>query len=166
LVSHRPSQLSATIRSRCQKITLPIPNTAEALEWLAGVCGDPVAAARVLPLAGGKPLLALNYLQSDSLAIRQDFEQLAEHVRCGDLSTLAAAQQCQKLDSGLAIDWFSSYVHRLATTDLADKPNRALFDFADKLLRARGWVASGSNPNAQLLWEELFMDWALVFTPR
>jgi len=57
-------------------------------------------------------------------------------------------------------------VHRLATTDLADKPNRALFDFADKLLRARGWVASGSNPNAQLLWEELFMDWALVFTRR
>ncbi len=166
LVSHRPSQLSATIRSRCQKITLPIPNTVEALEWLAGVCGDPTAAARVLPLAGGKPLLALNYLQSDSLAIRQDFEQLAEHVRCGDLSTLAAAQQCQKLDSGLAIDWFSSYVHRLATTDLADKPNRALFDFADKLLRARGWVASGSNPNAQLLWEELFMDWALVFTRR
>ncbi|MDG1819245.1 MAG: DNA polymerase III subunit delta' [Porticoccaceae bacterium] len=166
LVSHRPSQLSATIRSRCQKISMPIPDTAVASQWLNEVTGDQSAVDKVLFLAAGKPLLALDYLQSDNLQQRQNFEQLIAEVRAGDISPLEAAQQAQKLDSTESIDWFSSYVHRLATTDLADQPIPALFSFSDKLLQARNWVVSGNNPNPQLLWEELFMDWLMVFAAR
>ena len=166
LVSHRPSQLSATIRSRCQKISMPIPDTAVANQWLTEVTGDQSAVDKVLFLAAGKPLLALDYLQSDNLQQRQNFEQLIAEVRAGDISPLEAAQQAQKLDSTESIDWFSSYVHRLATTDLAGQPIPALFSFSDKLLQARNWVVSGNNPNPQLLWEELFMDWLMVFAAR
>lgn len=166
LVSHRPSLLSATIRSRCQQIAMPIPDTAIASQWLTEVTGDQSAVDKVLFLAAGKPLLALDYLQSDNLQQRQSFEELVANVRAGDVSPLDAAQQCQKLDTGQTIDWFSSYIHRLATTDLADKPIPALFSFSDKLLQARSWVISGNNPNLQLLWEELFMDWLMVFASR
>jgi len=166
LVSHRPSLLSATIRSRCQQIPMPIPDSAIASQWLTEVTGDQSAVDKVLFLAGGKPLLALDYLQSDSLQERQSFELLVANVRAGDTSPLEAAQQAQKLDASQSIDWFSSYIHRLATTDLADKPIPALFSFSDKLLQARNWVDSGNNPNPQLLWEGLFMDWLMVFAPR
>jgi DNA polymerase-3 subunit delta' len=166
LVSHRPSLLSATIRSRCQQIAMPVPDSAIASQWLSEVTGDQSAVDKVLFLAGGKPLLALDYLQSDTLQMRQSFEELAAKVRSGDISPLDAAQQCQKLDLSQAIDWFSSYIHRLATTDFADKPIPALFNFSDKLLQARNWVVSGNNPNPQLLWEELFMDWLMVFAAR
>jgi len=166
LVSNRPSRLSATIRSRCQKLNMPTPEADVALQWLADVTSDRSAAERVLPLAGGRPLLALEYLQSDNLDQRQQFEALVAEVGSGAVSPLTAAQQCQKLDGELSIDWFSRYIHRLATTELADKPNRALFSFSDKLLLARNWILSGNNPNPQMLWEELFMDWAMVFKVR
>lgn len=166
LVSHRPSLLSATIRSRCQQIPMPVPDSAIASQWLTEVTGDQSAVDNVLFLAAGRPLLALDYLQSDSLQERQSFETLVANVRFGDISPLDAAQQCQKLDASQTIDWFSRYIHRLATTDLVASPIPALFTFADKLLQARNWVDSGNNPNPQLLWEELFMDWLMVFATR
>ena len=166
LVTHRPGQLSATIRSRCQQVSLPVPETATASRWLTEVTGDQSAVDKVLYLAGGKPLLALDYLQSDDLEQRQTFEELAAKVRAGDLSPLDAAQQCQKLDARLSLDWFSSYIHRLAVGELVERPIPALFKFSDRLLEARHWVDSGNNPNLQLLWEELFMDWLLVFKSR
>ncbi len=163
LVSHRPSRLSATIRSRCQKISLPTPDTAIALQWLAEVTGERQSAEQTLSLAGGRPLLALDYLQSDDLEQRKAFEQLITEVRDGVVSPLTAAQHCQKLDGEQSIDWFSRYIHRLACNDLVERPNKLLFSFSDKLLRARNWVISGNNPNLQLLWEEIFMDWVMVF---
>ena len=147
LVSHRPSRLSATIRSRCQKLSMPTPEAHIALQWLTDVTNDRGAAEQVLPLAGGRPLLALDYLQSDKWDQRQQFVALVAEVGSGAVSPLTAAQRCQKLDGEQSIDWFSRYIPRLATTELADKPNPALFNFSDKLLLARNWILSGNNPN-------------------
>ena len=166
LVSNRPGRLSATIRSRCQQLSLPNPDSNSALRWLTQVTDDQSAAEQVLPLAGGRPLLALDYLQGGDLEQRAEFERLVADVREGSLSPLVAAQHCQKLDGDQSIEWFSRYIHRLATTELAERPNTALFGFSDKLLRARNWIVSGNNPNLQLLWEELFMDWVMVFKAR
>ena len=166
LLSYRPSLVSATIRSRCQVQNLPLPDTATATRWLAEVSGDQERAQQTLEIAGGRPLLALEYLQGDSLESRHSFETLIDRVRRGDMSPLDAAQQCQKLGSDQMLDWFMNYLHRLATGELQNNPNPALFDFSDKLRKARGWVLSGSNINGQLLWEELFMDWLQVFHQR
>ena len=166
LLSHRSGQLPATIRSRCQKVSLPVPETAIASRWLTEVTGDQPAVDKVLYLAGGKPLLALDYLQSDDLEQRQTFELCAEQVRSGELSPLEAAQRCQKLDARRTLSWFSSYIHRLAVGELIDRPIPALFIFSDRLLEARNWVDRGNNPNLQLLWEELFMDWLMLFKSR
>lgn len=166
LLSYRPSLVSATIRSRCQVQSLPLPDQDQASRWLAEVSGDQALAQQTLEIAGGRPLLALDYMQGDSLQQRQAFEGTVEQVRRGDLSPVDAAQQCYKLNSDQLLDWFMNYLHRLATAELQNKPNPALFDFSDRLRSARGWVLSGSNINPQLLWEELFMDWLQVFRPR
>ena len=166
LLSYRPSLVSATIRSRCQVEALPLPDSAQASRWLAEVSGDQPLAEQTLEIAGGRPLLALDYMQGDSLQQRQAFEGTVEQVRRGDLSPVDAAQQCHKLNSDQLLDWFMNYLHRLATGELQNSPNPALFDFSDKLRKARSWVLSGSNINPQLLWEELFMDWLQVFRRR
>lgn len=58
LVSDAPGRLPATIRSRCRKTAIPPPPRSEALAWLeAGT--EPERAARLLDLAGGMPLAAV-----------------------------------------------------------------------------------------------------------
>jgi len=59
LVSHRPSRLLPTVRSRCVAIPVPIPAREAALAWLAtqGIQN----ADRWLAFAGGAPLQALEY---------------------------------------------------------------------------------------------------------
>ncbi|HKQ27246.1 MAG TPA: DNA polymerase III subunit delta' [Burkholderiales bacterium] len=59
LVSHRPSQLLPTIRSRCVALPVPIPNRDAALKWLSAQgAKNP---ERWLAYAGGAPLQALEY---------------------------------------------------------------------------------------------------------
>jgi DNA polymerase-3 subunit delta' len=163
LVADRPSLVSATIRSRCQKQNLSLPNAQIATQWLAEITGNLEQSTSTLQLAAGRPLLALEYMQSDSLEARNQFEGLVDRLRQGDMSALDAAQQCQKQSGDLMLGWFMDYLHRLATGELQNTPNPALFGFSDKLVKARGWVLSGHNPNPQLMWEELFMDWLKVF---
>ena len=119
-----------------------------------------------LALSAGRPLLALEYMQSDSLEIRRDFEATLDALRRGDISAVDAAQKCHKQNADIMLGCFMDYLHRIATGELKDNPNPWLFDFSDKLRTARSWVLSGSNPNLQLLWEELFMDWLQVFRRR
>jgi len=59
LVSHRPSRLLPTVRSRCVAIPVPIPAHEAALAWLAKQ--NVQNADRWLAFAGGAPLQALEY---------------------------------------------------------------------------------------------------------
>ncbi len=87
LVSHRPSQLPPTIRSRCVAVPVPVPAHKVALEWLSGQ--GIKGAERWLAYAGGAPVRALHYAaQADALdallrnpravETREGAEELAE----------------------------------------------------------------------------------------
>lgn len=166
LVSHRAGLIPATIRSRCQIENMPIPSTEAALSWLNAVAGEDKKHTQVLEIAQGLPLLALKYLQGEGIEERQQMEQLLGAVREGQITPSDGAQQCYKYDTDSALGWSMSYLHRLATSELQNKPNAALFTFQDKLNKARSWVLSGSPINTQLLWEELLMEWSQVFRQR
>jgi len=58
LVSHRPSQLSATIRSRCQVVRLAPCYDEPAVGWLGSQGIDAGAATTLLGITGGAPLRA------------------------------------------------------------------------------------------------------------
>lgn len=70
LVSHAPSRLLATIRSRCQKLTVRLPETSMAIDWLkasANDCTDELA-EMALEAAAGSPLRALRLLKEGEVA--------------------------------------------------------------------------------------------------
>ena len=166
LVSHRPSLLSATIRSRCQKKALLTPPAEAAGDWLKTVTGDNVSVGKALEVASGRPLLALECIQSDTLKEQETFEGMLVAVRDGKLSFIDAAQQCSKLAPPQALEWFMNYLHRLVTSDPTSQGNQKIYLFSDRLHLMHAMILSGSNVNQQLLWEELLMSWAQVFLNR
>ena len=99
LVSHRPSQLLPTIRSRCVALAVPIPPRPAALAWLAeqGVPNP----ERWLAYAGGAPLRAAEFAARAAV-----LERLLQHpVPVGEreeLEALADALQKIAVDRVLA----------------------------------------------------------------
>ena len=81
LVTDQAKALPVTIRSRCQRLELPMPSVEQARLWLGqqGVPGE--AAERLLPIAGGNPGLALDWYGRGGMALYE-----AVH---GDLAALA-----------------------------------------------------------------------------
>ena len=78
LVTDSPGLLSPTIRSRCQRLSLPTPALAVSLEWMRKLCGgefDEAIATSCLKATGGSPLLAMDMLTDDSLPSRQALER-------------------------------------------------------------------------------------------
>ena len=94
--------------------------------------------SKVLDLTRGLPLLALKkYLQGEGMQERQQMEALLGAVRHGETTPIEGAQLCYKYDTDSALGWSLSYLHRLATGELQNQPNVALFAFLDKLNKAR-----------------------------
>ena len=160
LVSDRLHALLPTIRSRCQKQYLPTPSNKVATHWLKEVSGNSSDVAKAIEVSKGRPLLALHNIESGTLAMRQDFEAIVEGVSNGSLSSVEAAQKCVKLNGNNIVEWYMSYVHRLAVNEGQGGGDRRLFQFQDRLISARQLLLSQSNVNQQLLLEGLFMDWA------
>ena len=78
LVTDSPGLLSPTIRSRCQRLSLPTPALAVSLEWMRKLCGgefDEAIATSCLKATVGSPLLAMDMLTDESLPSRQALER-------------------------------------------------------------------------------------------
>jgi DNA polymerase-3 subunit delta' len=118
LVSHQPARLPATIVSRCQRLLVPEPDAATAAAWLTaqGVADG----ARMLALAGGAPLLALDL--ADPALQRECDAWLAELARPERLSPVAigarldaAAKDERKALLGAILYWLLSWTADLAS---------------------------------------------------
>lgn len=69
VVTHRPDDLPATVRSRCRRVDLPSPDPLTAAAWLAQAAAvPPEEAARLLAWAGGAPLHARDLADAAHLA--------------------------------------------------------------------------------------------------
>ena len=98
LVSHRPSQLLPTIRSRCVALGVPIPARPVAMQWLAEQSvPNP---GRWLAYAGGAPLQAAGFAER-----AESLERLLQHpapvADAESLEALADALQKIALDRAL-----------------------------------------------------------------
>lgn len=175
LVSTRPGLLPVTIRSRCQRIPIPVPRTEDAQGWLteSGVHGDP---ALLLPLAGGAPITARALGTDESLmgTRAKVFEDL-----CALLSARAdpvpVAAAWQRLGVETVCYWLMSFTGdlirrhmsagraRLVNADLATSMQSSgvtvdlsrLFGLLDTCARARLAVESRLNYNDLLTLEDI-----------
>ena len=92
LISAHPARLSATIRSRCQRVEFRLPPREEAMAWLVAQGHASATASEALDAARGHPGLADAWLRGNGLALRREVASDLDKLARGTASALAVAQ--------------------------------------------------------------------------
>ena len=164
LLVHQPGRILPTIRSRCQILPFPLPAGELVRPWLQARVGSEADIAQVMALSGGRPLRALRLQETELKDHLQTFADTLDQVEAGILPVLEGAKLIQGLAKADAIEWFQYRVYqRLRDASRAQHQRaRLLFRFLDRLTLVRQRMFSTANPNPQLVWEEILMDWKSV----
>ena len=179
LVTHRLHKLPATIRSRCQKVTLPTPSRALALPWLeAQLATGQHEADIALTLAQDAPLIALQYASEALTAQRRECFHAWLSVARGQSHPVMVAEQWVALPEEMLFFWLTAWVidvmryhyqdtpktvyHLDLKKGLSDLAQRVdvvkLYEFYDFLLKSRTMLETPINKQA--LWEAILISWA------
>ncbi|MCP5325661.1 MAG: DNA polymerase III subunit delta' [Oceanospirillaceae bacterium] len=173
LFSHRPSGVLPTIRSRCQQVSLAPPPFNEALAWLRQLV-DHEHAAQALLLAQGGPLKAIKLLDDQVVVGFMQFCQVLSDIAAGQVRPVEAYAKLKTLSPLMLADWFYllaldllrrrqggklEHFASLAKLPLYDLPARHLQGFVDACQFAKTTISQPGNANAQLLFENLLIDW-------
>lgn len=108
LVAHQPGRLLATVRSRCGKVAVPMPDPDVSNDWLRQSGID--TPAIVLAEAGGAPLRALACAEPGRSERRDAFLDLLAHPARLDACELAQRYQTDLED---AWGWLTRWLHDL-----------------------------------------------------
>ncbi|MCP8898058.1 DNA polymerase III subunit delta' [Gilvimarinus xylanilyticus] len=185
LVSDAPSAVLPTIRSRCQIRSLAIPPAEQSLHWLTPlVSGTDYNARELLAIARGAPLAARDLMQGDELETRRQWQDDIIQLSLGQTDAIAVAAKWQSGDVAAEVNWLIGWLHDLARWQLGvsvapleslNDASASLFKgvqpnllhrFQEKLLDCKKRLASGANPNKQLLLEEILLDWGVLIKRR
>lgn len=170
LVSSAPDRLLPTVRSRCQRISVPAAAAADAVPWLRSQgLRDPDAALRY---AGNAPLAALEDAEDNARAR----DALLACLARPDATGLALADACQGVAPDAVVGWLQKWAYDLASARLGGPiryhmrqesalrtiagslPAPALLRFARSLSAARAVALHPLNP--RLFLEEIFLRYA------
>jgi DNA polymerase-3 subunit delta' len=91
LISDRPARLPATIRSRCQRIEVPLPTNSDARDWLIQQGISSTQADDALAANLGNPGQALAAINDDTLSLRAACIKDLAALRAGRASALVVA---------------------------------------------------------------------------
>ena len=122
LVSHQPQRLLPTIRSRCQQIVMPVPDTATASQWLEQQlqqtgCNESKNGLMLLALSGFSPLSALSF--QDKILQHQKFIEAVSMPQRFDPLTMA--EMVQNQDLTVTVDWLQKWCYDLVCFHAAGK---------------------------------------------
>lgn len=181
LVCHTPSAVLPTIRSRCQMRLLATPNSEQVIHWLRPLMvGSNTPVEKLMEAAGGAPLTALAYLESDALERRDNWMLSLVRLSSGQISAIEVAAQWQKEDVIALVEWFLVWLHSVVRWQVGAEqvlisqlpqdfrerlvkiPPALLHRYLEKLLVSKRQLLGNSNPNKQLLLEEMLLDWGAL----
>ncbi len=187
LLSHQPSRLLPTIKSRCVQQACPVPGQADSLAWLAQQLPEQEEAQRqaLLELAQGSPLSALRLAGEGVLEQRAAVVEGMKKLFKRQASPSQLAEAWSAIDLLLLLGWFFDWSQAMLryqlTADeaslgaqdmrkvnqyLAQKtPRSRLLPLQDTLLQQRQKVLSKANLNRTLLLETLLAQWASLPGP-
>lgn len=177
LMSEQPGLLPATIRSRCQKIFLPLPSESQTLSWLTEQKVPRERAEFLMTL--GSPL-AIRSLDENLLEQQPLYLHTLMQLRRGEINIVTVTSQWIRQDITLILDWFirwivnairlqchpqSSYGHCLNLHPTlrqitAEISIQKLCDYYQELLKARELLATSVNKT--LLLEQLLIAWIIL----
>ena len=158
LVSAHPMRLSATIRSRCQRIELRLPPESEASAWLAERGHAPAAAAEALTAARGHPGLADDWLRNGGLALRKAVAADLQRLLKGEAAAPEIAQQWAADEhADLRLRHAADLAVERAAGLTDPRHARSLAVWFDKANRSRDLLRT--TVRADLVLVELLMAW-------
>jgi len=187
LVSHQPSRLLPTIKSRCVQQACPLPSESASLEWLAKALPDCNAEAlsELLFLAAGSPLAAVRMHEQGVIAQRALVVEGVKKLLKREMAPSQLAEAWNAVSLQLLFDWFCQWSQlmlryqlsrdetglgqadmRKVVQYLADKtPQAKVLQIQDWLLAQRQKVLGKANLNRALLLEALLVQWASLPGP-
>jgi DNA polymerase-3 subunit delta' len=170
LVSHNPSGLPVTIRSRCQSIAVALPGTEVATNWLINECQQsPETARNALAAAGGSPLRALQMAASGQVQAHQDLQMMLSSIISKPTLVSGAASELSKIEPADLWTWLSNSCAEALRSSSAGNPSSWLNAGTelerDSLARLqqkadRNRVFSRSAVRQDLLLQEWLIKWS------
>jgi DNA polymerase-3 subunit delta' len=186
LVSDRPGRLLATVRSRCQQISVGNPDRQLAEDYLKERITDTEDIPALLEIARGRPIKALEMQTLGVLEQRRLLHQVLQEVWCGDLLPHAGAQQLMQNDPEQSLEmlylWLTKMIKSAQSGQLKRNINNKLdklfnelykdgkltgiYEFYDRLFHQWTVLQSGSNPNKQMVIENVLVEFAALSPER
>ncbi len=111
LIADDPSRLSATIRSRCQRVAIQLPTYAEAMSWLREHGIDEKTAISALLASGGNPGLALRWAKDGGLVLRAEVAADVRALCAGTYALVEVANRWAKSEPEWRL-WFAATLIR------------------------------------------------------
>ena len=180
LVTAHPMGLPATIRSRCQTLTMDTPGYFVAENWLKQQIPE-ADIKLLLSLAENAPLKALDLTKEEGLHKRQEFFSHLDELQQGKISSVQMAAKCLNLGLDNLLITFMYIVSDLIKIKFATTENIAnqdqiekltsfagktsiskLFAYKDQLVVLRQHLANKINLNPQLIAESLIIGWMVL----
>ena len=174
LVCKKPQRLMATVRSRCQIITINSPNTEEAIQWLAQQRSD-IDWQPLLAVANGAPLQALALHETELLEQRTMVIEGLIDIFNNNTSPLDVAARLESVAVIQGVQWIQGVLLDLLRLKSVENPItlenpdfyrsllaiaprlevRLLLDFWDWLLERKR--VFDNSLNRRLFMEEIFL---------
>ena len=180
LVAKPSHRLPATIASRCTRVALRAPPSAQALAWLRERSGKPPSEA-ALRLAAGAPLLAEQLEQANLAELDRDMKASVQQLAAGQVDLSLLAERWLRSDPELRIIWLENWITQRVHAALGGaasrksaepvrlpdsllKPKiRPLFELLDAVREFRRLLATGLNQ--QLALEALLVGGRAALAP-
>ena len=110
MIARPNNRLPVTISSRCLRLGLRAPPSAEAIAWLDAQSTSKRSWAAALALAGGAPLRALKLDPSALAALDEDMRACVAQLAAGSVDVSLLAERWLRSDPELRITWLENWV--------------------------------------------------------
>ena len=160
LVTSEPSRISATIRSRCQRMEFRMPSHAEGLYWLQFQGIDAKVAQDALLAARGNPGLAMQWIQDDeTLALRSQVRADLNDLQKDSNTVRKVSDRWQDHDR---LDAILEFAADYALEQARDEPERAkaLGDWFDRANKTRADLRTTLRKDLMIF--ELVARWKAI----
>jgi len=128
LVSNKYSLLSMTIKSRCIKFSIPLPDKKIAINWLKDQqpqqSNSPADLQSLLKFSGGAPLLANDLLKKGFSETRLQLLDDIQGIANRSLNLSTCAKKWKELGSDLCLMWFQRFLSDMARALMTETANK------------------------------------------